>query len=634
MQDSFARRKAAYIDLSNGRIEARQIPEDARLMLLGGRGVNMLALLKYAPPDLGAISADAPLIVGNGFLSGIPGLCLARTSISGISPESGLLGDSNVGGHFCAAMRRTSFDLLVITGEFEGPGIIVIDGDSVSFEDGVWLWGKDAFEAHDALKSRFGADAESLVIGPAGENLIRFSQVRAEGRHAASRTGLGCVMGAKRIKAIVARGMKRDMMTDLFDRDVFARLTRRLRKVVSSIDVIKHLAKRGTPFLYDVHSRMGLVRTKNATSGPLEKGNALRSSRLLQRYYVGRSGCFSCPVRCQHSYRIPDGKYAGIKGPGIEYGTLGTIGPVLGIADLDAVLAINHKLNRLGIDSCTTGNLIAAAIELFQSGVITEKDTGGLRLSWGDADLVIQLADLIARREGFGALLADGASAFCERFGEAARDAMIWSKRLPQSDPVDVRGHKGFALGVATATRGADHLRSRPTLEALNLSGERLREMFGVEVSPDPASYVGKAEMVRRSESLFAVSDAIGICRFVVKFNSPDLLGFSELAEYIQAATGLDLSPANLEIIGQRINTIERLWLATRTNGEKLDGLPKRYSAPMPAGRFKGQRIEQQEFQAALSRFHQISGLDPATGAPLESTLQELGIDDSLLELV
>ncbi len=211
---------------------------------------------------------------------------------------------------------------------------------------------------------------------------------------------------------------------------------------------------------------------------------------------------------------------------------------------------------------------------------------------------------------------------------------MIWSKRLPQSDAVDVRGHKGFALGVATATRGADHLRSRPTLEALDLDGERLREMFGVEVSPDPASYVGKAEMVRQTESLFAVSDAVGICRFVVKFNSPDLLGFSELAEYVNAATGLDLSPADLETIGQRINTIERLWLAKRTGGEKLDGLPKRYSEPMPAGRFQGQRIQQQEFSASLAQFHEISGLDLSTGAPLEKTLQELGIDDSLLDLL
>ena len=634
MHDAFAKRKVAYIDLSLRKVESREIPERARRMLLGGRGINMLALLKHAPPHLDPLSKEAPLIVGNGLLSGIPGICLARTSVSGISPESGLLGDSNVGGHFCAAIRRTAFDHLIVTGAFDAPGIIVVEGDKVSFEDGAWLWGKDAFASHDAVKSWFGRDAEALVIGAAGENLVRFAQVRAGGRHAASRTGLGCVMGAKRIKAIVARGERRNVMADLFDRAAFSRLTRRLHKVVANVDVVRHLAKRGTPFLYDVHSRMGLIRTKNATSRPLEDGNALRSSRLLQEYYVGRSGCFSCPVRCQHSYRIPDGKYAGIEGPGIEYGTLGSIGPVLGIADLDAVLAINHKLNRLGMDSCTTGNLIAAAIELFQAGVITQKDTGGLRLNWGDADMVMQLADLIAKREAFGALLADGAQALRERFGEAAEDVLIWSKRLPQSDPVDVRGHKGFALGIATATRGADHLRSRPTLEALNLSRKQLKEMFDADVSPDPASYEGKAEMVRSTESLFAASDAVGMCRFVVKFNSPDLLGLSELAENINAATGLGLSPADLEIIGQRINTIERLWLSRRTGETNLNTLPKRYSEPMPAGRFRGQRIERMEFEAALSRFYQISGLDRSTGAPLESTLRRLGIDDSLLDLL
>lgn len=635
MHDAFLKREIGHINLFSREVTRRSIPEQARRMLLGGRGVNVLSLLKYSSPDLDPLSPEAPLIVGNGFLSGIPGLCLARTSISGISPESGLLGDSIIGGHFCAALRRTTFDHLIITGTFEHPGIIVVDGREVFFEDGAWLWGKDAFAAHQAVKSRFGKDAEALLIGPAGENLVRFAQVRAGGRHAASRTGLGCLMGAKRIKAIVALGPRRNVMADLFDPGQFAELTRRLHAIVSDINVIKHLSVRGTPYIYDVHYRKGLMRTKNATSAPLEGASALRSSRLVQDYYVGRSGCFSCPVRCQHKYRIPGGKYAGIEGHGIEYGTLAMIGPVVGITDLDAVLAINHKLNGLGMDSCTLGNLIAATIELFQRGVISEKDTGGLRLDWGDADMVMQLADLITKREGLGALLADGAQALHERFGEAAEDALMWSKRLLPTEGVDVRSHKGFALGVATSTRGADHLRSRPTLETLNLSRGQLKGLFGADVSPDPTSYEGKPEMVRSSESLFAACDAVGTCRFVVKFNSPDLLGFSELAEYINAATGLDLSPADIETIGQRINTIERHWLARRAGPTNLNTLPGRYySEPMPGSRFKGERIDRNEFDAALAHFCQISGLDPATGAPLETTLQKLGIDDSLLELV
>lgn len=635
MHDTFLKREIGYINLPEVKITRKSIPEHARQMMLGGRGLNILALLKYARPDLDPLSPEAPLIIGGGLLAGIPGLSLGRVSTTGISPESNLLGDSIIGGNFGAAMRRTAFDQLVITGAFETPGTIVIEGDSVRFEDGAWLWGKDAFSTYEGIKSRYGKDAEALSIGPAGENLVRFSQIRADGRHAASRTGLGCLMGSKRIKSIIALGPRRNFKADLFDRKAFAELTRRFHKMVSDVNVIEFLKKRGTPYLYDVHNRKGIIRTRNATSPPMENANALRTSRLMQDYYVGRSSCFSCPVRCQHRYRIPTGKYAGIEDYGIEYGTMGMLGPVVGVDDLDFVLAMNYRLNALGMDSCTLGNLIGAAIELFQRGVISEQDTGGLRLDWGQPGLVMQLTELIAKREGFGAVLADGARALRERYGEAAEDVLIWSKQLLATEAVDVRGYMGFALGVATSTRGADHLRSRPTLEALNLSRKQLKELFDADVSPDPSSSEGKPEMVRSTESLFAVCDAIGMCRFVVKFNSPDLLGFSELAEYINAAAGMNLTAKDLEIIGRRINTAERLWLSRRAGPVNLNTLPRRiHTDPKPAGRFQGKRIEREEFDAALSHFCRISGLDPETGAPLDETLADLGLNDALLSLV
>jgi len=301
--------------------------------------------------------------------------------------------------------------------------------------------------------------------------------------------------------------------------------------------------------------------------------------------------------------------------------------------DLQMLPRLSDSLSYLYVEHCIVDQS-ARAIELFDKGVITERDTGGLRLNWGDTDAIMQLVEAIARREGFGALLADGARAMRSHFGSVVDEAMVWSKRLPQSDAVDVRGHKGFALGVATSTRGADHLRSRPTLEALNLSAGQLRKIFKAPVSPDSTSYEGKAEMVRQTESLFAVSDAIGICRFVVQFNSPDLLGIDELTEYVNAACGLGLTSKDLKTIGERIGAIERLWIARRTGGENLDGLPSRYSEPMPGGRFRGESIESDAFQAALTRFYELSGIDPASGAPLASTLAELGIDDELLHLI
>ena len=633
MEAAFINRKTAHVDLTRGEVWVRPIPMKARRMLLGGRGINMLALLKYARPGLDPLSPEAPLIIGNGLLSGVPGISLARTSITGISPESGLLGDSNIGGRFCAAMRGTSFDHLLITGELKVPGIVVLQGDSATIQDGAWLWGQDAFETYESLKVHFGPSAEALVIGPGGENLVRFAQVRSLGRHAASRTGLGCTMGAKRLKAIVAIGLRHNQLDDLFDRQGYIELIKRLQKIVLAVDVAKHLGKRGTSFLYDIHSRMGLIRTKNATSASLPNANALRSAKLISDFYAKRDGCFSCQVRCQHSFMVREGKYAGTRGAGIEYGTLGSLGPVLGIADPAAVLAINHKLNRLGIDSCTVGNLLGAAIELFQKGIITEQDTGGLRLGWGDDDMVLQIIDQIARRQGFGDVLAGGPRAFCERYGAAAEDAMIWSKMLIQSDPVDVRAYAGFALGVATSTRGADHLRSRPTFEALGLSKKELRAIYGEDVGDAPGSTLGKARMVRHSEGRYAVCDAIGMCRFLVKFNSPDLLGLKELAELIHHSTGLTFSVSELEDVGHRISTIERLWLAGR-GAAAQDALPKRYFEPMPGGKFKGHSMSQEDFERMLLEFRSISGLDGTTGAPLAARLRELGIDDELLDLI
>ncbi|MBN1593541.1 MAG: hypothetical protein JW941_09905 [Candidatus Coatesbacteria bacterium] len=635
MHSAFLEREICHINLSDGSVSRLPIEGRLRQMLLGGRGINTLALLSFTQPGLDPLSPSAPIIIGNGLLSGIPGLCLDRTSITGISPESGLLGDSTVGGHFCVAMRRTPFDHIVITGEFNAPGIVLVKGSQVSLEEADWLWGKDAFETYDAIKKRYGKNAEALSIGPAGENLVRYAQVRADGRHAASRTGLGCTMGAKQIKAIIVMGPRRDLKAELFDRRRFVQSTKDLYRTVSDIDVIGHLRKRGTPYLYDIHNRRDMIRTKNATSAPLSNANALRSSRLVQEYYTSRSGCFSCPIRCQHRYRIPAGKYAGVEDAGIEYGTMGMLGPVVGVTDLDAVLAINRKLNSLGVDSCTLGNLIAATIELFKRGVITEKETEGLRLDWDQPDMVMRLAELIAKREGLGAILADGPIALVERYGDAVEDVLIWSKRLLASEAVDVRGYMGFALGVATATRGADHLRSRPTLEALNLSRKQLKELFGTDVSPDPSSSEGKPEMVRTTEALFAACDALGMCRFVVKFNSPDLLGFDEFAQYINAATDMDLTASDIKTIGQRINTVERLWLSRRAGPTNLNTLPRRiHTDPKPAGRFKGQRIERDEFAAVLAQFCEISGLDPATGAPLPETLRRLGIDDDLIGLV
>jgi aldehyde:ferredoxin oxidoreductase len=288
-------------------------------------------------------------------------------------------------------------------------------------------------------------------------------------------------------------------------------------------------------------------------------------------------------------------------------------------------------LNRYGLDASSTGNIIAWAIELFKKGIISEKDTNGLKLEWGNEAVIIKLIHQIAKREKFGNVLADGARIAAERIGKGSEQYLIWVKNLPQSDPVDIRGHKGSALGIATSTRGADHLRSRPTFEFLKLSEDNLRKFYGEEVSSAPNSYKGKARMVWWAESLYAVIDSLGICKFITKYFSPDLLGFEEISKLIYYATGIKFSEKELFEIGEKIINIERMFLVREGIRREHDNLPVRYFQPMPLGRNKGKRISAQHLNKMLDEYYQLHGWDKDTGIPTKATLKRLQLDKYVL---
>ena len=403
--------------------------------------------------------------------------------------------------------------------------------------------------------------------------------------------------------------------------------SRELNQIIKKTKTTEVLHQYGTPVLFDLHNLRGMVRTLNGQLNRFKDGRGLRSSHL-KGYYNKTSGCFACPIRCQHSYKIQDNEKGELTGDGLEYGVLGSFGPVCGIKNLEAIFKINDLLNRYGLDASSTGNLIAWVTELFQRGMITEKETGGLSLNWGDEHNIIELIRQIVERRGFGNLLADGAKVALEKLGEESKKYLKWSKYLPQSDSVDVRAFKGFALGVATSTRGADHLRSRPTLEALNLSDEDLMSVYGKGVSSDPTSYQGKAHMVRWSEINFALADALGICRFAQKFNSINHLGVEEFSKLIYYATGMQFSPDELFEIGERIITLERLFLKREGIDRINDTLPDRYfDEPMPLGQLKGERIDRDAFNQMLDDYYKLHHWDIDTGNPSDDLLKDLGLD-------
>jgi aldehyde:ferredoxin oxidoreductase len=338
-------------------------------------------------------------------------------------------------------------------------------------------------------------------------------------------------------------------------------------------------------------------------------------------YRSGMAGCFRCPVNCRplNDMKIAGDRYGSGDGP--EYVTLGKFGPNIGVDRIESVIRLNNICNDLGFDTASTGSSIAWAMELFQRGIVTREQTGGLDLTWGNAEAVEELLFLMATRQGFGNVVADSTRAV-ERghYPAAALNYRMAVKGLMQSDPHDARILKAFALGLAVATRGMDHLRNRVTLEInarINDDPGFKERLYGGPVSAAPHSYQDKERAVRVCENTYAVGDSVGMCRFTTKlFNSPSLPGLEEFANQIGNVTGLRFTEAELNDIGHNIMGVERLINRRLGVRRAHDTLPDRwFDEPVTVGQYAGERIDRAEFDGMLTRFYEISNLD-AEGHP------------------
>lgn len=631
-----AQQRIAYVDLGDGSISIRMLPEEIVGKFIGGRGVNSYLLYHHLPAGINPLDASNILVIGAGALTGMKGLATARLTISGKSPESGLLGDANIGGHFGKALKKTGISYLVISGVSPKPVCIIVREGKVTIEDAKELWGKDTIESGDLIKKRCGELAQSLTIGQAGERQVRFACVMHGKKNAAGRTGMGCVMGAKNLKAIVALESEGNL-SPAFPKE-FKSLTKELYQKVNSEFIMGTFKEYGTAHLYEIiNNAIGMGRAYNGLNSAFPGNQDIAPENLAKHYYTGKSPCFSCGVACKHTYKIKEGPFAGVENEGPEYGVLGHFGPLLGIGRLEPILKINDLINRYGLDASSTANLIACAIELFQEGVIDKDTTQGMYLDWGEEEAVIELVRKIAFREGFGDLLARGGRELSEMW-QGFSDVISWVKFLPQSDPADLRYMKAYALGDAVATRGADHLRSRPTWEAFNLPEEQLKEIYGGYVSSDYLSYEGKGRVIWWWESYLALFDALGMCKLLAFHCLPGVFSFEVFAQLIKCGMGLELSPQEVFEVGERITTIERMFIAREGVRRKDDFPPERYFKPLKWTEgmdesLKDVKLDRECFNAMLDEYYQLHGWNIETGIPLPETVARLGLDQKPLKV-
>lgn len=593
--------KTASIDLTSGRVDIQPTPLPLLRALLGGRGMNVYYLrrcLRAAgdPRQIDPFAPENPLIFGAGLLTGTIAPNAARFNVTAKSPESLGLGDSNCGGFFAAAMRKAGFDRLIIVGRAARPSYLLLEDGAITLRDADGLWGLNSPQTQEALRGAHGPGTVSAVIGPAGENRVRMAAVMTGLKNAAGRGGLGAVMGSKNLKAIAARGGE---PIPVADKAALSGLRKEQTRYLQDSKVIQVLGHLGTPFLYEVSNRLGAIRTRNSQDNYFE--DTLNAAEI-EKFSDKMLACTSCVVHCRHRNTLG--------GEGPEYSTIGLLGANIGLAPTDQVIALNNLANDLGLDVSSAGTILAWAMELYQRGLISNDLTGGPVL-WGDYERVVELLEDIAYRRGFGAVLAESTQAK-RFFPPEAADYLIAVKDLPQSDPHDVRYLKSFALGIAVASRGADHLRNRPTLDILRLPDDVRRKIYGVETISDPTAYEGKAGMVAWHDDIYAVADCLGVCKFVTHgFNSPHLLGYDHFVELVRSVEGLEFSAAELRQVGRRVIDLERQLNLEFGRTRADDTLPKRYfDDPMPGRAARGHHIDREKFQIMLDEYYAARGWD------------------------
>ncbi len=616
--------RIAYLDLASREISVGELPEETTRCFLGGRGINAYLLYHKVNSGTDPLSPENPLIIGPGLVTGLKGIGASRCNISGKSPETGLLGDSNIGGYFGSYMKRTGIDFLFITGKSSKPVYIYMDDRGISIEDAKEVWGKSTVETNRLLTERYGRYSQSISIGVAGENLVRFACIVNRQKNTAGRTGMGCIMGSKRLKAVVVNGSKALRPDNEVE---FNSLAGEFQSGLVKEPLIKLLGDYGSSLLYIlVNRRLGMGRVCNGLSTKFPQNKDISPNILKDKYYTGKSGCFSCPVSCHHGYRVGD-----TVSEGPEYSVLASFGPVVGITRLETVLYLNDLVNRLGLDSSSTANLIAWVIELIDKGVIDKKLANGLELGWGKEEAIIELVQQIAYRKDLGDILADGAKEAVKRLGEETGSYLVWAKNLPQSDPADLRYFPAYALGDATASRGLDHLRSRPTWESYRLDADTLRDIYGGEVSAAPRSYRGKWRVIWWWETYMALLDALGLCKLIAFHCQPGLIDFGFLSRLVGSASGISLTAEEMFAAGERIVNIERMFLVREGVKREDDLPPPRYFEPLEwqeglKPEERDLKLDRLAFEHMLDEYYQLRGWD-RQGRPLAETKERLGLN-------
>ncbi len=591
------------INLTSGAITREPLDMTLAEKVIGGRGLASYLLCHEIDPAIAPLSPDNPLIFATGPLTGSGAPATSRYVVVCKAPLTGTIACSNSGGFFGPELKFAGYDVLIIEGESPDPVYIWIDDDKVEIRPAGSLWGQFPVATEVEIKQATHPSAKVASIGPGGEKLSLLAGIVNDNYRLAARSGVGALMGKKKLKAIAVHGSESVI---LHDPEQFWKATMDMHKKITN-DPISFGSFRayGTASLVNLINEMGAFPTRNFQSDTFDGAADTSGEALVQSVLKRNRACFACPISCTRVSEVTAGPFKG-RGEGPEYESVWALGALCGVSDLAAVTKANFLCSEYGIDTISTGATIACAMELFESGVLSEQEIG-FPLKFGDAAAMVRAVIMTGDREGFGDILADGSYRLAQRYGHP--ECFMGSKRLEMS-AYSPRVFQGMALQYATSNRGACHVRGN-TVAA---------ELYGIPRYMPPEVMEQKEEMVRRPfQNSTAFVDSTGICLFT-KF----AITHREICALLAPATGIDFSFDRSIEQGDRIWNIERMFNLKAGFTRADDILPERVCEPSPDGPRAGSRAL---LQKNLDTYYQLRGWDEM-GRPTAIKLKELGLED------
>lgn len=613
--------KILFVDLSKQ--ESYTESTDKYREYIGGRGINHLLLFKLVDKKVAPLDPENVVILGSGPLVGtfVPAANRLAVEYKNVITEG--VGSGNCGGQFAAEMKFAGYDHIVITGKASKPVYIYIHDDHVVFRDANDLWGKTTWDTENYIKKREqDKAAKTLTIGPAGENLVKFACLIGDRGRAVGYGGAGAIFGSKNLKALAIRGTKPVRVAA--PECLIDKIKSYYSETIAKSEMVRVHRQGGTLLAYQIpgENRPHGVRNMGDEFWPNESINAVSREKVDKNFLIRRHSCFNCPVYCSGIYKINDLLFEGFQANSFR-----AFASNVDVTTPEAVLKATALTNLYGLDSDHASSVIAWAIECYENGILTTKDTDGLALRWGCGDNIVKLVENIAFRRGFGDILANGVYEAAKIVGRGSEKYSVVVKKNGLMEAA-MRCNKAWALGVVTSTKGGGHLRGAIGKDNLDVPREVARNLFNVEDIGPISSYDHKAAIVTWQENYKGVIDIMGICALTSVWMDYSLYQPDDIAEFYHYVTGENVSVGELLKVGSKIQNLERTFNLLHAGFGRNDDMPpeKLVNTAVSAGPFKGETLEIDRWNTMLDEYYTLHQWDQETGWPTRKCLLDLNL--------